>query len=107
VIHGFQRTPSGIFQTFRASGAGIGANQGASVTSVNVFEIITGCYIDSTNVSHGFVRMFNGIIMTFDAPGAGKGAGQGTLAVSINALGTIADCRKFREEYGGDDGART
>jgi hypothetical protein len=50
------RSPSGAITTFDAPGAGTGAGQGTLPETPNLFGVITGQYIDASNVHHGFLR---------------------------------------------------
>jgi hypothetical protein len=56
VIHGYVRTPSGVFTEFSVPGAGTAANQGTVAAFINSTGQITGNYIDSSGVNHGFLR---------------------------------------------------
>jgi hypothetical protein len=51
--------------------------------------VVTGEYVDASDVNHGFVRTLNGSITTFDVPGAGTGPFQGTIPLSNNPVGAI------------------
>jgi probable HAF family extracellular repeat protein len=56
--HGYVRTANGVFTTFDAPLADVtpGDQNGTWPTSINDFGVITGWYIDSSDVIHGFVR---------------------------------------------------
>jgi hypothetical protein len=57
--HGFVRAVNGAITsitTFDAPGAGTGASQGTQVRGINAGGVITGYYVDSSNVNHGFIR---------------------------------------------------
>lgn len=88
VNHGFLRAPGGTITTFDAPGAGTSGSfpyfQGSFGSSINGAGVITGNYVDPSNVEHGFLRAPGGAITTFDAPGA-----LNTGAFSINEAGTI------------------
>src|SRR5579863_7586492 len=92
VFHGYQCVSgcgtASTFTTFDAPGAGTAANQGTITFSINLFGVITGYYIDSSNVAHGFVTAapFKTFI-TLDEPNAGHGAGQGTFAGNVKPEG--------------------
>ena len=58
-------------------------------SSINSGGVITGVYLDPSNLSHGFLRSATGAITTFEAPGAGTGQSQGTAPQSINKYGVI------------------
>jgi hypothetical protein len=51
--------------------------------------MITGPYIDASNVLHGYVRAPYGGFTKFDAPDAGTGPGQGTRPEGINQAGAV------------------
>jgi hypothetical protein len=51
--------------------------------------MLTGPYIDSSNVLHGYVRNSDGTVTSFDAPGAGTGPGQGTDTAGLSPQGVI------------------
>jgi hypothetical protein len=98
VNHGFERAADGTITTFDAPGAGTGAGQGTGGgfeislnfdLGINTAGVITGYYVDASNVYHGFARTASGTITTFNAPGAGTIAGQGTIPSGINTAGTI------------------
>ncbi|MGA2134302.1 MAG: hypothetical protein ABSH50_18575 [Bryobacteraceae bacterium] len=97
LVHGFERSPSGVFATFDAPGAGTGLGQGTWPTSINSAGEITGDYFDAGSIGHGFVRSPSGAFTTFDAPGIGLDA---TIPTSINAQGAITGYY-----YGGSAGA--
>lgn len=100
VYHAFLRAPDGVFTTFEAPGAGTGAFQGTLVSlfhspgsgGMNPEEMITGTYVDASDLVHGFLRAPDGTFTTFDAPGAGRviGSLQGTYPASINPARAIA-----------------
>jgi hypothetical protein len=91
VIHGFLRSPDGIFATFEAPGADTtaGSFNGTLPENINLHGAITGQYLDANGVNHGFLRAPSGAITTFDAPGAGTAPGQGTIPTSNNVGGAI------------------
>src|SRR5215472_14768034 len=77
--------------TFDAPGAGTGPGQGTQGLAINPGGVITGDYVDASNVFHSFLRAPDtGTITPFDAPGAGTGPYEGTVALSINSPGVIA-----------------
>jgi hypothetical protein len=88
VFHGFLRYPNGTFLTppFDAPDAGTGTLQGTLPGNINATGLITGYYVDSSNVNHGFVRAPGGTITEFDAQGAGTGPGQGTFVSGTDCL---------------------
>ena len=99
--HGFLRTPDGQFTSFDAPGAGSGpgpcpisnplcGSQGTHPFGINPKGVITGPYVDASDVFHGFVRTPDGKIASFDAPGAGTNPRQGTWFGDINPPGAIA-----------------
>ena len=101
--HGFVRAPDGTYTSFDAPGAGIPAgipcsppiicSNGTQGGSINTAGVISGQYVDTSDIFHGFVRSRDGEITTFDVPGAGTGAGQGTFVTfgdGINPAGAIA-----------------
>jgi len=51
--------------------------------------VVTGEYVDASDVNHGFVRTKHGALTAFDAPGAGTGPGQGTIPLSNNPADAI------------------
>ncbi len=55
-MHGYVRSPGGIFTEFDVPGAGTGGGQGTSANSSNSAGTITGNFVDSNGVNHGFVR---------------------------------------------------
>ena len=65
--------------------------QGTITFSINLFGVITGYYVDASNVAHGFVTAapFRTFI-TLNDPDAGQGAGQGTFAGNVNLGGEIS-----------------
>src|SRR5579872_6318868 len=63
---------------FDVPGAGTGAGQGTYAADINSAGVVTGYYVDGSNVYHGFVRATTGAITTINAPGAGTAAFQGT-----------------------------
>ncbi|MGA2072901.1 MAG: hypothetical protein ABSH52_05290 [Terriglobia bacterium] len=91
VDHGFLRATDGALTTFDAPGAGIGTNfnQGTLAKGINPAGVITGYYVDASNVAHGFLRARDGAFITFDAPDAGADYNGGTFAVGINPAGVI------------------
>jgi len=91
VGHGFLRAPDGSFTIFDAPGADTtpGSGNGTFAFSVNAMGMITGIYIDASNVFHGFLRSPDGAFTKIDVPGAGTGAFQGTRPEFINAAGRI------------------
>ena len=92
ILHGFLRTPDGIFTEFDVPGAGTGLGQGTNAGNINPSGIIAGFWVDMNSVTHGFVRSARGKITTFDAPGAGTAPGQGTYvgwATCLNPAGTV------------------
>jgi len=70
--------------TFRAPGAGKGANQGTYVNRIVDSGAVTGWYIDSKNVYHGFIRTPDGAITKVDAPGADNAPYLGTIPQGMN-----------------------
>jgi len=78
---------------FDAPGADSNAGDynGTYPNRINAKEVITGYYVDASNVAHGFLRTPNGKFTTFEAPGAATTPGSyyGTVANSINDLGVI------------------
>jgi hypothetical protein len=92
VFHGYQCVSgcgsASTFTTFDAPGAGTAANQGTITFSINLFGVITGYYIDASNVAHGFVTAapFKTFAILTD-PDAGQGSGQGTFAGNIKPEG--------------------
>lgn len=50
-----------------------------------ITRVITGYYVDSSNINHGFVRSTNGVFAEFDAASAGPG----TLPYGINDAGAV------------------
>jgi hypothetical protein len=88
VFHGFLRYPNGTFLTrpFDAPDAGTGTLQGTLPENINATGLITGYYVDSSNVAHGFWRDPDGTIHSFDATGAGTGPGQGTFVSGPDCL---------------------
>jgi len=91
VFHGFLRASDGVLTTFDAPGAGIGTNynQGTSAFGINPAGVITGYYVDASNVAHGYLRARDGAFTTFDAPDAATDYNGGTFAVSINPADVI------------------
>ncbi len=91
VLHGFLRSPEGMFTTFEAPGAdttpgsfnGTGCNSDCPV-GLNDSGAITGSYWDSSNVQHGFLRTPDGTFVTVDPRGS-----EGTQPESINDSGAI------------------
>jgi hypothetical protein len=73
--------------TFDAPGAGSGAGQGTIALGSDAQGVITGWYVDGSNVYHGFLRAPNGDIATIDVAGAGTSAGQGTFIGGMNLEG--------------------
>ena len=69
VYHGFLRTKDGDFTTFEAPDAGTGAGQGTFAFSINPRGVISGYYVDASDVGHGFLRAKDGTFTTIDAPG--------------------------------------
>ena len=59
VFHGYIRSPQGTFVTFDAPGADLkpGDYNGTVPVSINDLGLVTGFYIDASNVSHGFLRI--------------------------------------------------
>jgi hypothetical protein len=90
VLHGFLRTPKGVFVVFDAPGAGKGAFQGTQGFAISSEGMVVGKTFDANFVQHGMLRTRAGSITVFDAPGAGTGPYQGTLATNVNAEGVIA-----------------
>lgn len=92
VLHGYVRAPDGVIQTFDASGAGTGANQGTYGGGINLEGVIAASYVDSTSTFHAYIRASDGRFTTFEAPGAGSEPGQyfGTVATGNNDFGWIA-----------------
>ncbi len=95
VFHGFQcvsgcGSPS-TFSEFNAPGAGTASGQGTITFSINQFGVMTGFFVDASNVAHGFVTAapFETFTILND-PNAGQGSGQGTFAGNINLRGEIA-----------------
>jgi hypothetical protein len=88
-FHGFVRAANGTITEYNVKGAGTGAGQGTSGSSISDLGTTTGNYIDSSGVNHGFVRSPLGDITTFDAPGAGTASGQGTIPATPNLFGVI------------------
>jgi hypothetical protein len=78
------RFPKGDITGFDAPGAGTGAYQGTSASSINAAGAIAAHYVDTSATPHGFVCAANGAITTFDVPGS-----EGTSASSINAAGIV------------------
>src|ERR1700735_208979 len=70
---------------FDAPGAGTGFRQGTISTGINAAGVITGYYVDSSNIYHGFVRSTNGVFTEFDAASAGPG----TLPYGINDAAAV------------------
>jgi hypothetical protein len=56
VEHGYVRDPDGKITEFDAPGAGTGSGQGTFALNINPAGVVTGYYIDSSNLDHGFVR---------------------------------------------------
>lgn len=95
VGHGFLRAPNGTIPTFDAPGACSSdvmacSGGGTYPVSINNLGLVTGYYIDATNLGHGFLRTPDGQFTSFEALGAGTEAGQGTYPGNINNLGVIA-----------------
>jgi hypothetical protein len=89
VFHGFLRSPEGEFTKIDAPGAGTGVGQGTGCFSycsvgLNASGMITGSYIDASNVFHGFLRSPAGQFTTIDPPGS-----TATRPQSINDLGAL------------------
>jgi hypothetical protein len=92
--HGYVRARDGTITTFDVPAAGMLAGQGTIIftASINREGVITGNYLDVSNVSHGFVRDEDGTITTFDAPGAGISGNaslSGTTPIGNNARNWI------------------
>jgi hypothetical protein len=95
VGHGFLRAPNGTILTFDAPGAcssDVTAcyGNGTYPVSINNLGVVTGYYIDETNLDHGFLRTPDGQFISFEALGAGTGAFQGTFPGNINNFGVVA-----------------
>jgi hypothetical protein len=83
-----------------ASGLVLSANAGTITTfdvpgsiltqpqSINSRGVITGVYLDPSNLSHGFLRSATGAITTFDVPGSNNPA-PNAWPYSINSGGAI------------------
>lgn len=80
---GFVQAADGTTTTFQVS------NDITGGQAINDKGVVTGWYIDHSNVSHGFERTVSGRIKTFDAPGAGTDYGEGTQPVALNSAGAI------------------
>jgi hypothetical protein len=88
-FHGFVRAASGTITEYNIKGAGTGAGQGTSGSSISDLGTTTANYIDSNGVNHGFLRLRSGHVTTFDVTDAGTGSGQGTIPEGINLGGEI------------------
>lgn len=77
--------------TFDAPGADTrpGDNNGTFPSGINAWGVVTGFYIDASNVLHGFVRSPAGKFTTFEVPGADTGSNNGTSPSAINDSGAI------------------
>lgn len=124
VSHGFVRGASGSFNTFDAPGAAVPVgvpctppvicSNGTQAGSINAAGVISGQFVDSSDVFHGFVRTPDGSITTFDVPGAGMGPGQGTflvfndgISLSGAVVGGYGDANGFKDFIRTPDGAFT
>jgi hypothetical protein len=88
-FHGFVRAANGKITEYNIKGAGTGAGQGTSGSSISDLGTTTANYIDSNGVNHGFLRLRSGHVTTFDVTDAGQGSGQGTIPEGINLGGEI------------------
>jgi hypothetical protein len=88
-FHGFVRAGNGKITEYNIKGAGTGAGQGTSGSSISDLGTTTANYIDSNGVNHGFLRLRSGHVTTFDVTDAGTGSGQGTIPEGINLGGEI------------------
>jgi hypothetical protein len=86
--------------TFDVPGAGTASGQGTYATSISGPSLMTGYYVDSSNVSHGFIGTATGTISTFDAPDAGTGTYEGTSPRAINASGVVAGYYTTNKQHG-------
>jgi hypothetical protein len=86
--------------TFDVPGAGTASGQGTYPSSISGASLITGKYVDSSNVSHGFIGTATGTITTFDSPGAGTGAYEGTTPTAINKSGEVAGYYTTTKNHG-------
>jgi len=86
--------------TFDVPGAGTASGQGTYPMSISGASLITGKYVDSSNVSHGFIGTATGTITTFDSPGAGTGSGEGTTATAINKTGEVTGYYTTTKNHG-------
>jgi len=57
VNHGFIRQPNGNIMLFDPPGAGTGEFQGTIPVAINLWDVITGTYVDSSGATHGFLRI--------------------------------------------------
>lgn len=91
VYHGFLRSPKGKITAIDAPGADTTAGDfnGTFPVNINSLGLITGSYVDTSNVTHGFTLSLDGKFTTIDVPGAGGGAYQGTFPVSANLEGAV------------------
>jgi hypothetical protein len=76
--------------TFDIPDAGTQPAQGTIPSGINGKNVVTGFYIDSSNITHGFIGQASTTLTTFDAPGAGTQSYDGTWPVAINGSGVVA-----------------
>ena len=101
--YGFMRSADGATYTSindPNAGTSEGTNskkQGTTPIAMNASGVITGYYIDSSNVQHGFVRSASGSYTQIDPTGVGTCVNQnngsnfgGTSASGIDATGDVA-----------------
>jgi hypothetical protein len=56
-----------------------------AATAINDAGVITGTYLDTSNVFHGFLRKADGTMISFDPPSSNQ-----TQGLAINSIGQIA-----------------
>jgi len=66
-----------------------GPGQGTVPQNISTPGLVTGNYVDASDVNHGFVRAKHGSITRFDVPDAGTDPGQGTVPLCNNPVDAI------------------
>lgn len=98
LFHSFVRSPDGAVSVFLIPGQcetnTAQGCYGSELTTINLFGLSVGNYMDNDFVSHSLIRNLDGTFTKFDDPNAGTGQYQGTgcpgCALGFNQWGAIA-----------------
>jgi hypothetical protein len=90
VLHGFVRSPGGVFARVDVRGAGTRKGEGTEIAGVDAGGVIVGSYVGPGRYARGFIDT-DGRVSSYREPDAGRGLAQGTSVEFVSAAG----------EYGG------